>query len=150
MTDTALHPSTGFSFVLSISGSTDTMAFQEATGISAQIDTEAITEGGENSFKHRLPTPPKYTNLVLKRGLSPTNTPLCNWVQRTITGDLSNPISTHNLLLQLTDADGKVVMTWKFVNAWPIKLNTSDLNTQQGTILIESVEFAYTYMAIQP
>ncbi len=42
--------------------------FQEVAGLSAEITTEEVREGGLNEYVHRLPTGTKYGNLVLKRG----------------------------------------------------------------------------------
>lgn len=44
-------------------------AFQEAGGLSVELEVEEAREGRQNMFKHRFPAGAKYANLVLKRGL---------------------------------------------------------------------------------
>ena len=43
--------------------------FQEVSGLSFEVETEELKEGGENRFVYKLPKRTKYPNLVLKRGL---------------------------------------------------------------------------------
>ena len=66
------YPPVGFHFRVEFgldgAGDQDSR-FQEVGGLSAELGTEELQEGGENRFVHRLPTLPKYGNLVLKRGL---------------------------------------------------------------------------------
>ncbi|MEO0408411.1 MAG: phage tail protein, partial [Cyanobacteria bacterium P01_A01_bin.135] len=42
--------------------------FQSVTGLSVDMQTETLKEGGENRFEHILPVRTKYSPLVLKRG----------------------------------------------------------------------------------
>src|ERR1043165_2837481 len=52
--------------------------FQEVSGLSVEVETEELREGGENRFVYKLPKRAKYPNLVLKRGLL-TNTAILDW-----------------------------------------------------------------------
>ena len=65
------YPPVGFHFRVVFEGpfGDADMRFQNVSGLSAEIGTETLEEGGENRFSHRLPTTPKYPNLVLKRGM---------------------------------------------------------------------------------
>ena len=45
----------------------------------------------------------------------------------------------------LLDADAKPLMKWSFKQAWPVKWSASDFNAQANQIVVESLEFAYTY-----
>ncbi|WP_430406312.1 phage tail protein [Fluviicola sp.] len=42
-------------------------AFKEVTGLSAEIETESVKEGGMNEFTYLLPKQLKHGNLSLKR-----------------------------------------------------------------------------------
>lgn len=141
------YPPVGFYFKLSFSGVSDAMdaAFKEVSGISAEINIEEITEGGENRFKYKVPTGGKYGNLVVKRGLVLPSSTMAQWCFDTIGSDLSNPIIPKTIIVTLMDADATPLMAWNFFNAWPVKWSASDLKSQDGEIVIESIEFAYTY-----
>ena len=68
------YPPSGFHFKVEFIGvdgmNTDTeQRFQEVSGLSFEVETEPLREGGENRFEYKLPKRIKYPNLILKRGL---------------------------------------------------------------------------------
>lgn len=68
----AYYPPVGFHFLVEFEGlgtESKDHQFQSVSGLSVDIETEEIAEGGENRFKHKFPVKTKYPNLVLKRGL---------------------------------------------------------------------------------
>ncbi|MDN3643361.1 phage tail protein [Lutimonas halocynthiae] len=142
-----VYPPVAFYFKLSFSGVSNSAdaAFKEATGISMEMDTEEITEGGNNSYKHRVPTSVKFSNLVLKRGLVPQDSEVVQWCMETLSGGLSDLIETKTIILSLLNENGQPLKTWNFVNAWPVKWSASDLNSMNNEIVIETLEFAYSY-----
>ncbi len=142
-----LYPPVGFYFRLTftgISGSVDT-SFKEVSGISVEMDTEEIAEGGNNRFKHRVPTSAKFSNLVLKRGLVTSESELLNWCQTTLQGSLAETIQPKNIIVDLLDENGDPLKSWSFVNAWPVKWSVSDLHSMNNEIVIENLEFSYSY-----
>src|SRR3954454_16530210 len=56
-------------FVFTVDG-LEIGAFTEVSGLSVQMDTEDLVEGGQNQFVHKLPKQLKWPNLVLKRGIT--------------------------------------------------------------------------------
>lgn len=141
------YPPPSFYFSLSfdgISGDTDA-GFQEASGMNAEIEVEEVANGGENDFKYKLPKAAKYTNLVLKRGLVTANSQLAEWCESTITGGLGTPVKPKSITLSLLNEEGSAVMSWNFVNAYPVKWSVSDFKSQENTFSVETLEFAYNY-----
>ena len=136
-----------FYFQLSFSGISEIVdaSFKEVSGITMEMGTEEITEGGNNSFKHKVPTTVKFSNLILKRGLVPKNSALIDWCVNTIGGGLATTIETKTIIVNLLDESGSPINSWSFVNAWPIKWSASDLHSMNNEILIETLEFAYSY-----
>ena len=69
------YPPVGFHFLVRFEGlllkypGIPDIGFQSVSGINADITIEEYHEGGENRFKHKLPNPVTYPNLVLKRGM---------------------------------------------------------------------------------
>jgi phage tail-like protein len=120
-------------------------SFQEVSGIGAELRLEEVAEGGENRFVHRLPLPPRYTNLVLRRGLVPGGSPLAAWAAATIGSALTKPIKPSFLRVSLLDEDGGPRVCWKFINAFPVKVELAALNAMEGRIAIETLELAYNY-----
>tara|TARA_R110001599_G_scaffold141403_1_gene321761 strand:- start:6454 stop:6900 length:447 start_codon:yes stop_codon:yes gene_type:complete len=145
MTD--YNPPTSFYFSLSIDDMTENPAsFQEASGISDELNTSEISEGGENQFKHRVPTAAKFSNLVLKRGLVNSDSELFKWCQQTLTASLVTPIQTKNITLSLLNEKGQITISWAFINAYPVKWDVSELSSMEKSIAVETLEFAYNYL----
>ncbi len=141
---------TGFYFSLSFEGlaGKGDAAFQEASGLSKEAKLEEITSGGENRFKFRVPTSTSFQNLVLKRGVAATDSPLLEWCAQVLDSGLGEPIKTRNVQLNLLDEKGSNCSTWTFENAYPVKWSATDLKSQDNAMLIESLEFAYHYFDI--
>ena len=95
------YPPVSFYFSVVVDG--ETMGFQEVSGISQELGFEEVTEGGENRFKHRLPTGAKYQNLVLKRGVIIADSMLAKWCIGTISNGFTTPVSTKNITVNLLD-----------------------------------------------
>ncbi len=132
-----------FSFEVVVTGISDMMSgsFQEVSGINVKLDTETIKEGGENRFSHRLPNPPKYDNLILKRGMV-LDSALIVWARAALEKFTFTPKS---VIVNLLDEAGKPLASWSFVNAYPVALKVSDFKAQENAIVIETLELAYDY-----
>jgi phage tail-like protein len=152
------YPPVGFHFDVRIIGESDVIEtvtsnigatpkidgkFSEVSGISFQMQTESYNEGGENRFAYQLPQTASFSPLVLKRGLVSSSSALGNWIKDTITKGLNNPVELKHIIVILLNEEHMPILGWLFVNAYPIKWQTSDLNAMQNEILVETAEFAY-------
>lgn len=132
------------SFYFKVKIGNDEFAFKEVSGLSAQMETESISEGGVNNFTHLLPKQIKHSNLVLKRALMPIKGSEVKWIQRILEGDFSLMISTRTILILLLNNEGSTIYTWTCQNAYPVKWEVESLDSEKNNILIESIEFAYS------
>lgn len=141
------RPPVSFIFQLSFGGKSDDakIGFQEASGLNQEMNIEEVACGGENRFKYRLPGVVKYNNLVLKRGLVPKNSMLSAWVKRTLQPGLANAIEVKDITVSLMDEGQNVLVSWTFVNAYPVKWDISDFKSMDNDYAVESMEFAYNY-----
>ncbi len=141
------YPPAGFYFKLGFTGITvaNDAAFQEASGLSVEMGVEEFSEGGENRFKHRLPSVPKFQNLVLKRGAVPSGSQLYTWCKETFESGFSATIQPKTITLTMLNPNSDPMMIWDFINAWPVKWNFSDFKSQESVLAIETIEFAYQY-----
>ncbi len=126
------------------------MSFQDASGLSVEMEPETVAEGGLNTYRHRLPVAAKYGDLVLKRGFVTDATPMFTWCQTTLQQGLVQPIKPKNLSLQLLAPGSgqgapKILRQWSFYGAWPTKWNLSDFGSTKNEIVIETLQFAYRY-----
>ncbi len=141
------YPPVSFYFEVRIAGeSTENDAsFAEVSGLDAERDVVEIKEGGENRFTHRLPDRAKTGNLVLKRGLLLSASPLFDWCKEVFESDLEETVTPKDINVSLLDPDGSPLITWNVKNAWPVKWSLAAFNATANEIAMETLEFAYAY-----
>ena len=114
--------------------------FQKVSGIVSEVKTETINEGGQNLYAHRLPNKINYENLKLERGMvvgSLLNAEF-NLAMSTFT------FSPGNVLITLYGESGQPIAAWMFRETYPVKWAVSDLDANQDSIVIDSMELAYS------
>lgn len=121
-------------------------SFQEVSGLSVEMETENVKEGGENTFTWELPKGIKHGTLDLKRGLLNSESALYQWCYETLERSFANPINPLPVQVMLMNADGVALNTWFFTNAFPVKWSASELNSTKNDIVVESVSLRYSNM----
>lgn len=138
------YPPPGFHFkieVIGLSPNDNDVRFTEVSGLTAEIATEEIAEGGENRFIQKYPTRAKYSELILKRGLL-VSSEITTWIEQCI--DEFN-IQPKNIDIKLLDEVHSPLVTWHVVNAYPTKWSVSDFNSTNNAIAVETLQFFYQY-----
>jgi phage tail-like protein len=141
------YPPVGFHFrveFLNIGNDND-VRFQSVSGLSVEYDAEAFKEGGENRFEHKLPVRTKYPDLSLKRGML-TDSKVISWCVDALQNRVFQPAQVNVTLL---NENHEPLKTWKVFNAWPRKWQVSDLNAQENSVVIETLELSYSYFTTQ-
>lgn len=118
------------------------MSFSEVSGIESSLQTEEVAEGGNNTFKYKLPKPASHKNLVLKRALSTAPSLLVKWATEGIQNFNFSPCV---VVVSLLDESHMPIKVWSFHNAYPIKLDVSGINAKNSELVIETLELAYNY-----
>lgn len=139
------HPPLGFHFKVEFAGIKGEYQFQSVAGLTVDFDTEEISEGGENRFKHKLPVRTKFPNLVLKRGLL-VDSELIKWCRDAL--EDFNIVPT-DITISLLNEEHEPLMTWNVVHAYPVKWATADFNAEESKMVVETVELVYNYFKIQ-
>lgn len=141
------YPPLGFHFkveVLGLAPGGNDVRFTEVSGLSVELGTEEVAEGGENRFLQRYPGRAKYPELVLKRGLL-LNSEITAWIRECVE-DLN--IQPKNIDVKLLNEKHQPLMTWHLVNAYPTKWAVSDFNATNNAVVIESLQFFYQYFTV--
>lgn len=144
--DHAYSPS-AFYFRVSFAGSLKIpdSSFQEVSGISTEMVTEEVVEGGENRYVHKLPTAIKHGNLELKRGIAPMTSPLVRWCRSAMEMDFMEPIVGQSITVSLMNNDQDPIRVWTFANAFPVKWEVDSFNSTKSEVAIEKIVLSYTY-----
>lgn len=142
--DSFTYPPVGFHFSVVIEMFPQTpqdFRFQSVSGLSVDIPTETVAEGGELRFKHQLPGVPQFGKLTLKRGLFHGSF-IINWVKNAVERFEFEP---KNVLVTLLNNLHLPVAIWHVYNAYPTKWTVSEFNAEQNAVVIETLELTYQY-----
>jgi phage tail-like protein len=141
------YPPVGFHFrveVLGLPPSANDLRFSEVSGLSVEMATEEVAEGGENRFLQKYPVRAKYPELVLKRGLL-VSSQVAEWI-RACTEDFA--ITPRAVDVTLLNDKHKPLLTWHLVNAYPTKWSASDLNATSNAVVVETLQLFYQYFTL--
>jgi len=132
-----VDPYNNFNFLVEIDGITRA-AFHEVSGFDSTIDVIEHREGGENTTMRKLPGQTKYSNIVLKWGIT-DDLELYDWHRQAVLGNLQR----RNGSIVGLDRQGQEIVRWNFFNAWPSKYDGPDYNAEGNDIAIETLELAH-------
>lgn len=141
-------PPVGFHFKVEVQGLNpvaDDLRFTEVGGLSIEVATEEMAEGGENRFVQRYPGRAKYGDLVLKRGLLKKSA-VWDWARQCIE-DLD--IAPQDVDVTLLNAEHEPLMSWHVVGAFPVKWSVSDFNASANAYVVETLTLAYRHFRLR-
>ncbi len=136
-------PPVAFYFSVQFEGDKE-VPFQEVSGLSLEMETETIKEGGENGYSYQVPVRRKHGNLVLKRSLMPISQWLENYVVEVLESNGSKEITCVMVIVSLMDKEGEAIESWLLLNAYPVKWSINEFSSQKNELAIEQLELAYT------
>lgn len=134
-------PFAGFNFIVDIEGIA--AGFLECSGLSSETDVIEYREGGDILIR-KLPGLTKYSNIVLRRGITTTRD-LWAWRQTVINGQTQRRDGTIVLLSEHRTP----VLTWRFHAGWPAKLEGPTLNARSSDVAIESIEIVHEGLELE-
>jgi phage tail-like protein len=129
-------PYKNFNFLVEIDGIA-LAAFSEVTGLESETTVVEYRTGAEVGTR-KLPGLTKYSNIVLKRGIT-QDADLWNWRQSVVDGNTQRKNGTIVLL----DDDRTEVVRWSFREGWPCKWQGPALNAKNSEVAIELLEIAH-------
>ncbi len=140
------YPPVGFHFKVEFVGigNDNDLRFQSVAGLSIEYDTESYKEGGENRFEHKLPLRTKYPDLSLKRGML-TDSKVIQWCLDALQ---NRDIKPAQIIISLLNEEHQPLKTWNVYNAWPKKWSVSDFNSQDNSLVIETLDLSYNYFTL--
>jgi len=121
----------------------DAVAFSEVTGLSIAYEVatfkESQTESGIAGPRvYYMPGQHKETTVTLKKGIVRTASVanLYKW----ISGIALNQIEKKDVVVRLCDEQGAPVISWKVVNAFPVKLDAPGFDSKSNDVAVETME----------
>ena len=122
------------------------VAFSEISGLDVEYDTLTYKHGlsyAEGPVHVR--TRRKPANFTLKRGIVRGRNRLTEWITT-----INLPIfMKKNILIVLCDENGNPVVSWRVLNAFPIKLEAPQFVASENDVAIESLTVMADYVKLE-
>lgn len=116
------------------------IGFTEVTGLTRESDVIEYREGSNPEFhKGKMPGLQKWGNITLKRGVFAGDIQFNEWIE---TVEMNN-IERRDVTIKLLNEKHEPVITWQVLNAWPVKVQSSDLKADGNEVAIETMEIAH-------
>lgn len=139
----ATYPLTKFHFQVEWGGTR--IGFTEITGLDVSLDVIEYRDGASREYsKIKMPGMAKYSNITLKRGTFLNDNEFYSWfntVQMT-------QIERRDITISLLNESHEPVVVWKVKNAFPVKVQSSDLKADGNEVAIETLELAHEGLKI--
>jgi phage tail-like protein len=130
-----------YNFRVEIGG--DAVSFSEVSGLSIECETTTYKESRRAGNKpgpsvFHMPTQANPINLTLKKGVARTDSikTLYSWINSVAI----NQVEKKDISVKLCDEEGKPVISWKVVNAFPTKLDGPTFDANSNDVAVESME----------
>ncbi len=132
-----------FHFEIIIDGSK--AYFTEVSGLDMESQPIEYRKGNSPQFSTiKMPGMHKYNNITLKRGIFKNDNKLWDWFNNI----KMNIVNKKTIIITLLDETKKPVMTWTLSNAWPTKIQATDMKADGNEVAVESIEIAHEGLAI--
>jgi len=139
----ASYPLPKFHFAVQWGGAR--IGFTEVTGLDIQVEPIEYREGSSPEYsKIKMPGMHKFSNITLKRGSMAGDSDFFKWIN---TINL-NTAERRDIVISLLDETHAPVVTWKAKNAFPIKVQASDLKSDGNEVAIETIELAHEGLSL--
>jgi phage tail-like protein len=139
----ANYPLPKFHFTVDWGGTR--IGFTEVSGLTLETEVIEYREGSSPEYgKIKMPGMKKSSNITLKRGTFVSDNEFYQWLN---TVNL-NKIERRDVTISLLNEEHEPVMVWKVKNAWPTKLQSTDLKADGSEVAIETLELVHEGLTI--
>lgn len=140
----ATYPIPKFHFQVEWGGAK--IGFTEVTGLEVSTDVIEYRDGASPEYhKIKMPGMQKFSNITLKRGIFQGDNDYFNWWNTVAL----NTIERRDVVISLLNENHEPVVVFKVKNAWPVKVQSTDLKADGNEVAIETIEIAHEGLVIQ-
>jgi len=140
----ATYPLVKFHFQVEWGGTN--IGFTEVSGLDVETEVVEYRAGSNKEYsKLKMPGMQKFGNITLKRGTFKSDNEYFQWWNTV----KLNTIERRDVTISLLNEEHSPVVVWKVKNAWPTKIQSTDLKADGNEVAIESIELAHEGITIQ-
>ncbi len=122
------------------------IGFTEVSGLDVETEVVEYRHGASPEYsKTKMPGLQKYGNITLKRGTFASDNEYFVWWNTV----KLNTIERRDITISLLNEEHEPVVVWKVKNAWPTKVQSTDLKADGNEVAIETLELAHEGLVIQ-
>lgn len=122
------------------------IGFTEVSGLDVETEVIEYRQGASPEYsKIKMPGMQKYSNITLKRGSFKSDNEYYKWWNTV----KLNTIERRDITIMLLNEEHDPVIIWKVKNAWPTKIQSTDLKADGNEVAIESMELVHEGLSIQ-
>lgn len=140
----ATYPLSKFHFQVEWGGTK--IGFTEISGLDSELEVIEYRQGASPEYsKIKMPGLRKYSNITLKRGMFGGDNEYYEWLNSV----QMNVIERRDITISLLNENHEPVVVWKVRNAFPTKVQSTDLKADGNEVAIESMEIVHEGLTIQ-
>ena len=140
----ANYPLPKFHFLVEWGGTK--IGFTEVSGLDVETEVIEYRHGASPEYsKTKMPGLQKFSNITLKRGTFIADNEYYEWWNSV----KLNTIERRDITIKLLNEEHMPMVTWKVKNAWPTKVQSTDLKADGNEVAIESIELVHEGLTIQ-
>jgi phage tail-like protein len=138
------YPLPVFHFIVNWGGTK--VGFSEVSGLNIESQVIEYRDGVSPEYSSRkMPGLRKYANITLKRGIMSGDNEFYQWLNTT----KLNTVERRDLIISLLNENHEPVMSWKVVNAFPVKVEGPGLKATGNEVAVESIELAHEGLVVE-
>ena len=137
-------PPLGSRFLFTIDG-VEIGLFSSVSGLSVTVQTESVTEGGQNGYTKKLPGRMEWPNIVFSRGVVQSDA-LFNWVNKTSGPGFEqagNKLTRSTGSITAVGYDGTQLRRWNISGAFAVRWKGPDFGADNDNPMTEELEIAH-------
>ncbi|MCG8699173.1 MAG: phage tail protein [Bacteroidales bacterium] len=122
------------------------IGFTEVSGLDVETEILEYRDGANPEYsKVKMPGMQKFSNITLKRGTFASDNEYYDWWNTV----KLNTIERRDITISLLNENHEPMVVWNIKNAWPSKVQSTDLKGDGNEVAIESMELAHEGLSIQ-
>ena len=122
------------------------LGFSEVSGLNIENKVIEYRDGISPEYsKIKMPGMREFSNITLKRGVFKGDNEFYKWLN-TIS---LNTVERRDITITLLNEAHEPVVVWKVRNAFPIKVQSTDLKADGSEVAIEQVDLAHEGLTIE-
>jgi phage tail-like protein len=128
------------------------IGFTEVSGLDFETEVIEYREGNSKFYnKTKQPGLTKFSNITLKRGTFEGDFDYYKEWRKTYFFQEGNKTASQyrrTVTIKLLNESHEAIITWKLLNAWPSKVQSTDLKADANEVAIETMELVHEGLEI--